>query len=186
MPAITSAKRPFKIPTCGAIMPLLERAGQARWLRRSRSCALSARARRSAPAPAEPPSCRQVRFSDVGWTDVTSTTALTAELLRSIGYKPTITVLSVPVTFASMKNKDIDVFLGNWMPTQKADRAPYIADGSVSVVGTNLAGAKYTLAVPAYDYEAGSRTSTTSTISRPSSTIRSTASSPATTATGWC
>jgi glycine betaine/proline transport system substrate-binding protein len=108
-------------------------------------------------APAEPPSCRQVRFSDVGWTDVTSTTALTAELIRSIGYTPTITVLSVPVTFASLKNKDIDVFLGNWMPAQTADRAPYTADGSVSVVGPNLLGAKYTLAVPAYEYERGLR-----------------------------
>jgi glycine betaine/proline transport system substrate-binding protein len=103
----------------------------------------------------EPPSCRAVRFSDVGWTDVTSTTALTAELLRKIGYTPSITVLSVPVTFASLKNKDIDVFLGNWMPAQVADRAPYDADGSITVVGANLFGAKYTLAVPAYFYAQG-------------------------------
>ncbi len=96
-----------------------------------------------------------MRFSDVGWTDVTSTTALTAELLRKIGYTPSITVLSVPVTFASLKNKDIDVFLGNWMPAQVADRAPYDADGSITVVGPNLFGAKYTLAVPAYFYAQG-------------------------------
>jgi len=51
-----------------------------------------------------------------GWTDVTSTTALFSVLLSDLGYKPEVTVLSVPVTFASMKNKDIDVFLGNWMP----------------------------------------------------------------------
>jgi glycine betaine/proline transport system substrate-binding protein len=103
----------------------------------------------------EPSSCRNVRFSDVGWTDVTATTALTAQLLRTIGYAPTITVLSVPVTFASMQNKDVDVFLGNWMPAQEADRAPYLADGSIEVVGANLEGAKYTLAVPAYTYAAG-------------------------------
>jgi glycine betaine/proline transport system substrate-binding protein len=103
-----------------------------------------------AAATADPPSCRTVRFSDVGWTDVTSTTALTAQLLRDIGYTPVITVLSVPVTFASIKNKDIDVFLGNWMPAQVADRAPYDADGSVVVVRPNLEGAKYTLAVPSY------------------------------------
>jgi glycine betaine/proline transport system substrate-binding protein len=103
-----------------------------------------------AASTADPPSCRSVRFSDVGWTDVTSTTALTAQLLRDIGYTPTITVLSVPVTFASIRNKDIDVFLGNWMPAQVADRAPYDADGSVAVVRPNLEGAKYTLAVPAY------------------------------------
>jgi glycine betaine/proline transport system substrate-binding protein len=108
-----------------------------------------------ADSAADPPSCRTVRFSDVGWTDVTSTTALTAQLLRDIGYSPTITVLSVPVTFASIKNNDIDVFLGNWMPAQVADRAPYDADGSVVVVRPNLLGAKYTLAVPSYTQALG-------------------------------
>jgi len=96
-----------------------------------------------------------VRFSDVGWTDVTATTAITAQLLRSIGYSATITVLSVPVTFASIKNNDIDVFLGNWMPAQEADRSRYVDEGSVAIIGPNLTGAKYTLAVPAYTYAAG-------------------------------
>ena len=103
----------------------------------------------------EPVSCQNVRFSDVGWTDVTSTTALITQLLRTIGYTPSITVLSVPVTYASMQNKDIDVFLGDWMPTQEADIKPYLNNGSVTVVGPNLLGAKYTLAVPAYAYDAG-------------------------------
>ncbi len=109
------------------------------------------------PAVAESPNCRTVRFADVGWTDVTATTALAAQVLRELGYQPTVTVLSVPVTFASIHHGDIDVFLGNWMPMQEADRAPYLADGSVTVVGPNLEGAKYTLAVPAYAYAAGLR-----------------------------
>jgi glycine betaine/proline transport system substrate-binding protein len=107
--------------------------------------------------PADPPECRTVRLSDVGWTDVTATTALFAELLREIGYTPTITVLSVPVTFASLHNNDLDVFLGNWMPAQEADRSPYLADQSLIVVRPNLLGAKYTLAVPAYTYAEGLR-----------------------------
>jgi glycine betaine/proline transport system substrate-binding protein len=101
------------------------------------------------------PSCHTVRLSDVGWTDVTATTALFSVLLRDLGYQPQVTVLSVPVTFASMKNKDIDVFLGNWMPTQEADIKSYLKDGSVDVIGANLNGAKYTLAVPAYTYDLG-------------------------------
>jgi len=113
----------------------------------------------AAPPPAggrrDPPSCQTVRFSDVGWTDVTSTTALIAQLLRSIGYSPTVTVLSVPVTFASLQNNDLDVFLGNWMPAQAGDRGHYVEDGTVVVIGANLTGAKYTLAVPAYTYAAG-------------------------------
>jgi glycine betaine/proline transport system substrate-binding protein len=41
------------------------------------------------------------------------------------------------------------------MPAMDADRKPFVADGSVTVVGANLLGAKYTLAVPAYTYDAG-------------------------------
>lgn len=104
---------------------------------------------------ADPESCRIVRLSDIGWTDVTATTGLTSHLLRRLGYEPRVTVLSVPVTFASLKNGDIDVFVGNWMPAQAADLAPYQADGSVEVVRANLEGAKYTLAVPDYLHEAG-------------------------------
>jgi glycine betaine/proline transport system substrate-binding protein len=104
---------------------------------------------------ADPESCQTVRFSDVGWTDITSTTAATATVLEGLGYQPEIEILSVPVTYASLKNQDIDVFLGNWMPTMEADVRPYLEDGSVESVGVNLEGAKYTLAVPTYLAEQG-------------------------------
>jgi glycine betaine/proline transport system substrate-binding protein len=106
---------------------------------------------------ADPPSCRTVRLADVGWTDVTATTAVFSRVLRDLGYEPRTTLLSVPVTFASMKSRNIDVFLGNWMPAQGNDRRPYIDDGSIEVVRVNLTGAKYTLAVPAYTNAAGLR-----------------------------
>jgi len=92
-------------------------------------------------------SCKSVRFSDVGWTDITATTAATSVVLEGLGYDPSATVLSVPVTYASLKNKDMDIFLGNWMPTMEADIKPYREDGSVESVKRNLVGAKYTLAV---------------------------------------
>src|SRR5436309_5465955 len=112
----------------------------------------------AAPRPlADHAACRIVRLSDIGWTDVTATTALFAALIRHLGYRPEITVLSLPVTYTSMKNRDIDVFLGNWMPTQETDRKSYVAEGSVEVIRANLTGAKYTLAVPAYAYEGGLR-----------------------------
>ncbi|MGH8203346.1 MAG: choline ABC transporter substrate-binding protein, partial [Steroidobacteraceae bacterium] len=110
-----------------------------------------------ANAQTGPASCRIVRFSDIGWTDVTATTGLASRLLRLLGYEPRVTVLSVPVTYASLKNRDIDVFLGNWMPAMAADLRPYQAEGSVEVVGANLDGAKYTLAVPSYLHEGGLR-----------------------------
>jgi glycine betaine/proline transport system substrate-binding protein len=90
--------------------------------------------------------CSTVRFSDVGWTDITATTALASTVLRGLGYEPNVRVLSVPVTYTSLARGDIDVFLGNWMPTMEADIAPYAADGSVETIRANLEGAKYTLA----------------------------------------
>ena len=101
-------------------------------------------------AAAEPDSCKTVRFSDVGWTDITATTGLASVVLQGLGYETRADILSVPVTYQSLKNGDIDVFLGNWMPTMEADVAPFREDGSVEVVRANLEGAKYTLAVPKY------------------------------------
>jgi glycine betaine/proline transport system substrate-binding protein len=106
-------------------------------------------------AAAEPESCKTVRFSDVGWSDITATTALASVVLEGLGYETRADILSVPVTYQSLKNGDIDVFLGNWMPTMEADIAPFKADGSVEVVRPNLEGAKYTLAVPKYLAEKG-------------------------------
>ncbi len=91
--------------------------------------------------------CGEVNFSDVGWTDITATTAATTFVLDALGYETDIKVLSVPVTYTSMAEGDIDVFLGNWMPTMEADIAPYREAGTVDTVRENLAGAKYTLAV---------------------------------------
>ncbi|TIP82671.1 MAG: glycine/betaine ABC transporter substrate-binding protein, partial [Mesorhizobium sp.] len=62
---------------------------------------------------AEPESCKPVRFADVGWTDITATTATASVILEALGYEPDVQVLSVPVTYTSLKNKDVDVFLGN-------------------------------------------------------------------------
>ncbi|RWX78683.1 choline ABC transporter substrate-binding protein [Neorhizobium lilium] len=106
-------------------------------------------------AAAEPESCGKVRFSDVGWTDITATTATASVLLKALGYETDIKVLSVPVTYSSLKNKDIDVFLGNWMPTQEADVRPFLTDKSVESFGPNLVGAKYTLATNAKGAELG-------------------------------
>lgn len=103
----------------------------------------------------EPDSCKSVRFSDVGWTDITATTAATTVVLDALGYDTDIKILSVPVTYASLKNKDIDIFLGNWMPTMEGDIKAYREDGSVETVRANLEGAKYTLAVPKYTYDKG-------------------------------
>ena len=93
--------------------------------------------------------CDTLVFSDVGWTDITATTAATTLVLDALGYETDIKVLSVPVTYTSLAEGDVDIFLGNWMPTMEADIAPYRDAGTVDTVRANLEGAKYTLAVNA-------------------------------------
>jgi glycine betaine/proline transport system substrate-binding protein len=108
-------------------------------------------------ATLEPESCLTVRFADVGWTDITATTAVSSRLLEALGYKTVTNILSIPVTYASIKSRQIDVYLGDWQPSMLEDRRPFLADGSVEVVRANLEGAKYTLAVPTYVADAGVR-----------------------------
>ncbi|WP_454892358.1 choline ABC transporter substrate-binding protein [Agrobacterium vacciniicorymbosi] len=109
----------------------------------------------TAASAAEPASCGTVRFSDVGWTDITATTATASVILKSLGYQTDVKILSVPVTYTSLKNKDIDVFLGNWMPTMEGDIKAYRDDKSVETVRENLTGAKYTLATNSKGAELG-------------------------------
>ncbi|RJG44176.1 choline ABC transporter substrate-binding protein [Mesorhizobium sp. DCY119] len=109
---------------------------------------------------ADPESCKTVRLSDVGWTDIQATTGVASVLLTALGYEPQVIQLSVPVTYASLKNKDLDVFLGNWMPSMTSDIKEYAADGSVETVSENLTGAGYGIVVPTYVAEAGVKTLT--------------------------
>ena len=100
----------------------------------------------SAASAAEPEQCKKITFSDVGWSDITATTALTTTVLQALGYETESKVLSLPVTFSALATDDIDVFLGLWMPTMTADIEPYTKAGSIDTVRVNLTGAKYTLA----------------------------------------
>ncbi len=97
-------------------------------------------------APAKAADCNHVRFADVGWTAETATTAMSGMILEALGYKVDIKVLSIPVTYTSMAQGDIDAFLGNWMPSMAADIKPYTDSGKVEVVRAVVTGAKYTLA----------------------------------------
>jgi glycine betaine/proline transport system substrate-binding protein len=93
--------------------------------------------------------CDKVIFSDVGWTDITATTAATSLVLTALGYETETKLLSVPVTYTGLAGGDVDVFLGNWMPTMEADLAPYRDAKTVDIVAENLKGTQYTLATNA-------------------------------------
>jgi glycine betaine/proline transport system substrate-binding protein len=108
---------------------------------------------------ADPAVCRDVRFADVGWTDIAATTGLASTIFEGLGYRPTKTIASVPITFAGIKSKQIDVFLGYWAPTMDPIITPFVKAGTIKVLATpNLTGAKYTLAVPDYVYNGGLKT----------------------------
>lgn len=104
---------------------------------------------------AEKAECRQVRIADLGWTDIALTSTTAELILKALGYEPQQSLLALNVTYESLKNGQMDVFLGNWRPVQDIDYKAYFDEGSVIPVATNLTGAKYTLAVPKHVSDAG-------------------------------
>lgn len=120
----------------------------------------SAAAPEAAPAAVaaggEDVTCGTVKFADIGWTDITATTALTSTVLEGLGYKAEATIASVPIAFAGLKKGQIDVFLGYWSPSMTPIVDPFLKENAIKVLDKpNLVGAKYTLAVPKYAYDAG-------------------------------
>ncbi len=110
-------------------------------------------------ALADDASCKTVRFADVGWSDIAATTGMASVVLEGLGYKPTVTIASIPIAFAGMKKKQIDVFLGYWNPSMTPQIEPFVKAGDIKVLETpNLVGAKYTLAVPTYLFDKGLKT----------------------------
>ncbi len=100
--------------------------------------------------------CSTVKFADIGWTDITATTAISSVVLEGLGYKAESTIASVPIAFAGVKKSQIDVFLGYWSPSMTPIVDPFLKEKAITVLDKpNLVGAKYTLAVPKYAYDAG-------------------------------
>ncbi len=104
---------------------------------------------------ADADSCKTVRLSGPGWSDIASTNALASTVLSGLGYEPEVKALSVPIGYEALKGGDLDAFLGNWMPAQQKFRDDLDASGKVEVLAKNLTGAKFTLAVPSYVADAG-------------------------------
>ncbi|WP_284759736.1 choline ABC transporter substrate-binding protein [Agrobacterium sp. fls2-241-TYG-188a] len=104
---------------------------------------------------ADDAACKTIRMSDPGWTDITATNGVASVLFGALGYEADVKTLSVPIGYQAMKNKEIDVFLGNWMPAQKSFIDDLNSAKAIEVVGQNLEGAKFTLAIPSYMAEKG-------------------------------
>lgn len=99
--------------------------------------------------------CKRLHIGYVNWSDVEATTALAEVLLEQVGYRVRTSQNTVPGTLEKLANQEIDVFLGNWMPSNEENVRPFFDSGKIIPLTTNLTGAKYTLAVPSYVYDAG-------------------------------
>lgn len=99
--------------------------------------------------------CNTVKMADPGWSDIAATNAITSVLLEGMGYKAKIDTLAVPIIFGGLKDGQVDVFLGNWMPAQQGFYDKFVASGEVTQLAKNLDGTEFTLAVPDYVWEAG-------------------------------
>lgn len=119
--------------------------------------ALLALPARAAQAAGDPAACAPIRLSNVGWTDAEAATAVAATLFDALGYAPHTPMLALTMTYVAMRDRHVDAFLSNWEPSGRTPIAPFLADGSVERLATNLSGAHYTLAVPDYVWQAGLR-----------------------------
>ncbi len=96
-----------------------------------------------------------VEFVEVNWLDIEATTGITRTVVEALGYETDSSDVSVPVAFQGLESGDADVFLGIWMPSMQSEYTEFVENGSVEEVRMNLEGARYTLAVPQYVYDAG-------------------------------
>lgn len=106
-------------------------------------------------AAADAESCRIVRIADGGYSDNIAQNGLVVAVLQALDYEADVQLLSVPVMLETLKTAQMDVFLDAWSPAIDPQVEPYLDAGEVTRLKATLTDARYTLAVPAYAYDAG-------------------------------
>lgn len=76
-------------------------------------------------------------------------------VLDSLGYEASIKTLSVPIVYQALNTGDVDIFLGNWMPSMASIADNFFEKGTVVKYVANMPDAKYTLAAPSYVVDGG-------------------------------
>jgi glycine betaine/proline transport system substrate-binding protein len=119
------------------------------------SLALAATIAFAGVARADQPACKTISLADIGWTDNEVQNAVFTNLASGLGYTAKSSLYSEEVMYAGMKNGKIDAFLDDWTPSMDSITTPYEKAKQIDVMGPDLTGAKYTLVVPTYLYNAG-------------------------------
>lgn len=109
----------------------------------------------SAAFAADGEACKKIKIADVGWTDNTAQNGLLKNLVKPLGYEVQDDVLGLPIILEGLKNKDLDIFLDNWMPTNASNVQPYLDEKSIEMLQANLKDAPYGPVVPQYVADAG-------------------------------
>ncbi|MBC1417717.1 glycine betaine ABC transporter substrate-binding protein [Listeria fleischmannii] len=91
----------------------------------------------------------KIKLTYVAWDSEIASTNVVAEVLRSIGYKPTIQAMEIQPMWASVATGAADGMVAAWLPnTAGVYYKDYKSD--IEDLGINLKGAKVGLAVPTY------------------------------------
>ncbi len=96
-----------------------------------------------------------IDFGYVQWPGVTVKTHVAKKVLDYLGYETAMTSGSQAIVFKGMDTGDLDIFLGNWMPTMKIHFDKYEEKGTIKNVRVNLWDVVYKTAVPEYVYQEG-------------------------------
>lgn len=96
-----------------------------------------------------------IDFGYVQWPGVTVKTNIAIKIAEYLGYDAEMTSGSQAIVFRGLDTGDLDVFLGNWLPTMKLHFDKYQEKGTIHNVRVNLWDVVYKTAVPDYVYEAG-------------------------------
>lgn len=90
-----------------------------------------------------------IKLTYVAWDSEIASTNVVAEVLRQLGYKPTIQAMEIQPMWASVATNAADGMVAAWLPNTSG---VYYKDykSKVEDLGANLEGAKVGLAVPTY------------------------------------
>lgn len=98
-----------------------------------------------------------VRFGYVEWPGVTVKTHVAKTITEYLGYNTEMSSGMKPTVLKGLGTKDLDVFLGLWLPQMSNDFEPYQEKGTIEKVRVNLEDVVWRTGVPEYVWEAGIR-----------------------------